>query len=218
MCYYRLRINDHYQCDSCDVEASRRLPVIPSHSCGIADLAAVPPASGDWVTGLDLSAGWTKRWIVSFRTGGAEVACPARDLGSFPLGGCEPVRRFSWGRGQRHRPRQPFRLKFTTSGGAAEHVPDVLAITGDGTWLFDVRPAERIGDDDRAKFAASAELALACRWRYLLVTGWRRHAMATLDAFSSQRRLIGDPLGMRELWCWMAPSGRWTWWNRSTAW
>jgi hypothetical protein len=30
--YYRLRVNDHYECDSCDVEASRRLAVIPSHS------------------------------------------------------------------------------------------------------------------------------------------------------------------------------------------
>jgi hypothetical protein len=235
MRYYRLRLNDHYERDSCDVEASRRLAVIPSHSCEIADLATVPPASGDWGTGLDLGTAWTKRWTVSLRTGGAEVACPARDLGSFPLGGCEPVRRFSWRRGQRHRPglhfmvstgrhhgfesleearlllaldfagrvsevvSQPFRLRFTTSGGAAEHVPDVLAVTDDGTWLFDVRPADRIGDDDRAKFAASAELALACGWRYLLVTGWRKHAMATLDALSSQRRPMGDPLGLREL-------------------
>jgi hypothetical protein len=72
----------------------------------------------------------------------------------------------------------------------------VLAVTDDGTWLFDVRPANRIGDDDRAKFAASAELALACGWRYLLVTGWRRHTMATLDAFSSQRRhLVIRPQG-----------------------
>jgi len=60
---------------------------------------------------------------------------------------------------------QPFRLRFTTSGGAAEHVPDVLAVIDDGTWLFDVRPADRIGVDDRAKFAASAELALACQAR-----------------------------------------------------
>jgi hypothetical protein len=35
---------------------------------------------------------------------------------------------------------QPFRLRSTTQAGAGEHVPDVLAVTGDGTWLFDVRP------------------------------------------------------------------------------
>lgn len=43
----------------------------------------------------------------------------------------------------------------------------VLAVTTDGTWLFDVRPAGRIGEEDQVKFAAAAELALACGWRYL---------------------------------------------------
>jgi hypothetical protein len=94
---------------------------------------------------------------------------------------------------------QPFRLRFTTADGAGGHVPDMLAVTADGTWLFDVRPAGRIGEDDQARFAASAELALACGWRYLLVTGWERHVMAALDAFSSRRRPAGDSLGLRDL-------------------
>jgi len=41
------------------------------------------------------------------------VVCPVRDLGSFPVPGCEPVRRFSWSRRQRHRPG----LQFMVSTG-----------------------------------------------------------------------------------------------------
>jgi hypothetical protein len=161
------------------------------------------------------------------------VVCRVGDLGSFPVPGCEPVRRFSWRRGQRHRPGlqflvstglhhgfesleearlllaldfagavaqvicQPFRLRFTTVGGLVEHIPDVLAVAGDGTWLIDVRPAGRIGAEDWVKFAASAEAALACGWRYLVVAGWRPHVMVTLDTLSSQRRPLADPLGLQ---------------------
>jgi len=102
---------------------------------------------------------------------------------------------------------QPFRLRFATLGGAGGHIPDMLAVTADGTWLFDVRPAGRIRDEDRVKFAAATEVALACGWRYLLVTGWERHVMATLDAFSSRRRPTGDPLGLRDVLVRVAAQG-----------
>jgi hypothetical protein len=94
---------------------------------------------------------------------------------------------------------QPFRLRFTTAEGAAEHIPDVLAVACGGVWLIDVRPAARIGEADRVKFAASAEVALACGWRYLVVAGWRPHVMAVLDTLSSQRRPVTDPLGLQEV-------------------
>jgi len=64
-------------------------------------------------------------------------------------------------------------------------------------WLIDVRPAGRIGEADRVKFAASAEAALAGGWRYLLAAGWRPHVMATLDTLSSQRRELDDRLGLQ---------------------
>src|SRR5205814_880907 len=70
---------------------------------------------------------------------------------------------------------QPFRLRFATADGPVEHIPDVLAVAGDGTWLIDVRPSDRIAEADRVKFAASAEAALACGWRYLVVSGWVPH-------------------------------------------
>lgn len=94
---------------------------------------------------------------------------------------------------------QPFRLRFTTADGAGEHIPDVLAVASGGVWLIDVRPAARIGEPDRVKFAASAEVALACGWRYLVVAGWRPHVIATLDTISSQRRPLADPLCLQEV-------------------
>jgi hypothetical protein len=94
---------------------------------------------------------------------------------------------------------QPFRLRFTTVDGPVEHIPDVLAVARDGTWLIDVRPAGRIGEDDRVKFAASAQAVLACGWRYLVVSTWRPHVMTTLDTLSSQRRPLSDPLSLRSV-------------------
>ncbi len=91
---------------------------------------------------------------------------------------------------------QPHRMRFESASGPREHTPDFLAVTGEGTWLLDVRPADRIGPPDRVKFAASAEAALACGWRYGVVGGWRPHVMTTLDTLSAQRRPLSDPLGL----------------------
>ena len=152
---------------------------IHSGSCGLADLVVVTRVVPGEV--LDLTDGWAGRWSAAWRVSGSEVVCPVRDLGSFPVPGCEPVRRFSWSRAQRHRPGlqfmvstglhhgfesleearlllaldfagavtevicQPFRLRFATADGPVEHIPDVLAVAADGTWLIDVRPSDRIG-------------------------------------------------------------------------
>lgn len=91
---------------------------------------------------------------------------------------------------------QPHRMRFESAEGPREHVPDFLAVAGEGTWLVDVRPADRIGAADRVKFAASAEAALSCGWRYAVVGGWRPHVMTTLDTLSAQRRPLSDPLGL----------------------
>jgi hypothetical protein len=93
---------------------------------------------------------------------------------------------------------QPHRMRFESAAGPREHTPDFLAVTGEGTWLLDVRPADRIGAADRVKFAASAEAALVCGWRYGVVGGWHPHVMTTLDTLSAQRRPLSDPLGLTE--------------------
>lgn len=89
---------------------------------------------------------------------------------------------------------QPFRLRAETTAGQRDHIPDFLAVTGDGAWLVDVRPRPLVKNEDLVLFAAAAEAALAAGWRYAVICGWRPHAMATLDMLSSQRRPLADPL------------------------
>lgn len=89
---------------------------------------------------------------------------------------------------------QPFRLRAETTAGWREHIPDFLAVTGDGVLLADIRPRDLIRDDDRVLFAAAAEAALAAGWDYAVICGWRPRVIATLDALSSQRRVMADPL------------------------
>lgn len=94
---------------------------------------------------------------------------------------------------------QPFRLRSPRVAGAAgAHIPDFLVVTVHGTWLIDVRPGDRIENDDRVKFAASAEAALACGWSYLVVMGWRAQVMTTLETLSAQRRALSDPCGVQD--------------------
>ncbi|MFD6068668.1 TnsA-like heteromeric transposase endonuclease subunit [Amycolatopsis lurida] len=91
---------------------------------------------------------------------------------------------------------QPMKLQFQTSDGPREHIPDFYADTRSGRWLIDVRPAGRIAARDEVAFAATAEVALLLGWGYVVVTGWRQPAEATVDAFSAQRRPLADPLGI----------------------
>lgn len=92
---------------------------------------------------------------------------------------------------------QPLRLHFGTGGPERDHTPDYLAVTRIGVWLIDVRPEALIGAQDRQSFAAAAEVALACGWHYTVAGRWREHVSATLSAFSSRRRELPDPLGLR---------------------
>ncbi|MEU1596882.1 TnsA-like heteromeric transposase endonuclease subunit [Streptomyces sp. NPDC005708] len=93
---------------------------------------------------------------------------------------------------------QPFELGFDHRRGRSRHVPDFLAMMPDGYWwLLDVRPEGRVEDEDRLKFAAAREAAVACGWQYAAVTGWRPHVITVLDHLSSQRRKLTDQLGLQ---------------------
>lgn len=92
---------------------------------------------------------------------------------------------------------QPFRLTFDTTDGQGEHIPDFLAVTRGGFWLIDVRPDGRTKAEDRVRFAAAAEVALSCGWRYVVAAGWRPHIQTTLDTLSAQRRPLTDPLELQ---------------------
>jgi hypothetical protein len=91
---------------------------------------------------------------------------------------------------------QPVKLAFETSHGPRMHTPDYLAVTRGGVWLIDVRPGHLIKPKDVESFAAAAEVALICGWRYVVVGGWHEHVPAALDAISSQRRTLSDVLGL----------------------
>jgi hypothetical protein len=92
---------------------------------------------------------------------------------------------------------QPFRLDFAAADGPGQHTPDFLAVTRDDVWLIDVRPGARIEDEDRVRFAAAAEVALSCGWRYAVAAGWLPNVQATLGTVSAQRRPLTDPLGLQ---------------------
>ncbi|MFD7282401.1 TnsA-like heteromeric transposase endonuclease subunit [Streptomyces sp. NPDC059862] len=92
---------------------------------------------------------------------------------------------------------QPFQLDFEYTAGRGRHIPDFLAVLpGGGLWLFDVRPEDRIEESDALKFAAAAETASVCGWRYSVVSGWRPHVWSGVDHLSSQRRSLQDRLGL----------------------
>jgi hypothetical protein len=76
-----------------------------SHSCGLEDLQ-LPAVGGGEVAAEELLCvpGWANRWTTRWRLEGTPVTCPVRDMALLPLAGAEPVRRFTWRPGQRHRP------------------------------------------------------------------------------------------------------------------
>ncbi|MFE9803732.1 TnsA-like heteromeric transposase endonuclease subunit [Streptomyces goshikiensis] len=203
-----------------------------SHVCGWEDLLVPLDVAPGQMT-LVMGEGWTRRWSVTWRSGGGEVSCAVRDLAQMPLVDGGPTRWFSWRRGQRHRPglqflvstgrhhgaesleearvllaldfagdlidvvSQPLKLRFQTGQRHREHTPDFLAVTRSGTWLIDVRPRKLVRSEDLESFAATAEVALVCGWRYMVAAEWRTHVLTALDAFSAQRRQLGDPLSLR---------------------
>jgi hypothetical protein len=82
--------------------------VVPSDICDLADLAVCWEAGQPDRDDLALGQGWSSRWSTSWTVGGCEVIWPVRDLTVTRVAGCEPVRRFGWRTGQRHRPGPEF--------------------------------------------------------------------------------------------------------------
>nr|WP_323178118.1 TnsA-like heteromeric transposase endonuclease subunit [Streptomyces sp. NBC_00847] len=66
---------------------------------------------------------------------------------------------------------QPFRLSWAGSGGKrVRHTPDFFVRRADGTGLVvDVRPDERIGPDDAAKFTVTAAACRSVGWDFVRV-------------------------------------------------
>lgn len=93
---------------------------------------------------------------------------------------------------------QPFKLRFTTISGRVDHTPDFLVLLPGTAVLIDVRPVHLIKEKDLVKFAAAERAAITAGWRYLVVSGWRRHVGTALDALSARRRPMVDHLGLEK--------------------
>jgi hypothetical protein len=153
--------------------------VVPVRSdcCGLDDLFLAYGTGEAERARLALGPGWPRRWTATWQVPGGDVTCAVRDLASGPPAGCEPVRRFSWARRQRHRPG----LQFMVSTGRLHGFRD------GSRWLLDVRPARLVREDDAACFAGAAEASLEAGWRYSVVAGWRPHVLTGIDAAAEQR-------------------------------
>ncbi len=163
--------------------------MVPSDRCGVQDLWLPFDLGATARAVLDLRPGWVRRWSATWRVAGKEVfesLAEQRLLLALDFAGVVLV------------VSQPFRLRFVTRDGWRDHTLDFVGVLRDGsTWLVDVRPLDRVDEQARVCFAATAEVALAAGWRYAVVTGWRPQVLTTLDALSAQRRPLADRLGLQ---------------------
>lgn len=167
---------------------------------------------------LDLGEEWLDRWSVSWRVGQRAESRSVRELARMPLAGADPIRAFSWRRGQRHRPGLEYLVSTGRHHGfeSLEEARTLLALDFAGN-LADVvsqplrlrfGPGHLIKEQDAESFAASAELALACGWRYTVVGRWRDNVLTAVDTMSSQRRPLPDRLVLRPVLLDAAAGGR----------
>jgi hypothetical protein len=91
---------------------SKAMPV-RSDRCGLDELFLSYETGDAERARLALGPGWTRQWTATWQVPGGDEVSLVRDLGPVRVAGCEPVRRFSWGRRQRHRPG----LQFMVSTG-----------------------------------------------------------------------------------------------------
>lgn len=78
--------------------------LVPSHCCGAEDLWVACGGLAAARAALVLAPGWPGSWTTVWKCCGNDVVRLVGDLGPAGAVGCEPVRRFSWRTGQRHRP------------------------------------------------------------------------------------------------------------------
>jgi hypothetical protein len=81
---------------------------------------------------------------------------------------------------------QPMWLHWATgSGRSVRHAPDYFARRADGTGVvIDVRAGQRIGDQDAAVFAATAQVCAQVGWDYQRAGGARPVQAANLLAYA----------------------------------
>jgi hypothetical protein len=131
--------------------------VLASDRCGLEDLCLSWDEFDPAASLLVLDSSWMRRWRVSWRRSGSTVACAVPDLGSVTSAGCEPVRRFAWRTGQRHRPGLQYLVSTGRHHGFESLAEQRLLLAVD--------------------FAAGATEVLGqpSRWRFATRAGWQEH-------------------------------------------
>src|SRR6266404_7869522 len=128
---------------------SKAMPV-RSDRCGLDELFLSYETGDAGRARLALGPGWTREWTATWQVSGGDEVSLVRDLGPVPVAGCEPVRRFSWGRRQRHRPGLQFMVPTGRVHGFESLEEQALLLALDFTGeLEDVLPQPftlRFGD------------------------------------------------------------------------
>lgn len=130
---------------------------LASDRCDLDDLCMVWNRAADYREVLVLDEGWVRQWRASWQLSGSTVVAAVRDLGSVPTAGCEPVRRFSWRRGQRHRPGLQYMVSTGRHHGFESLAEQRLLLAVD----FAGKAVEVLGQPFRLRFST--------------VAGWREH-------------------------------------------
>ncbi|MET9221276.1 TnsA-like heteromeric transposase endonuclease subunit [Streptomyces sp. NPDC003300] len=113
-------------------------------------LVPVELASGR--SGLDLGEGWQGRWSVTWRGDGEDASAPLDRVVRGNLAGLEPMRGFTWRRGQRHRPGLPFMVSTGRLHGSESLEESKLLLALD----FDAQVTEIVSQPLRIRFTCAA--------------------------------------------------------------
>lgn len=145
---------------------------LASDRCSLDDLCSVWNRMAVRREALALDDGWARRWRTHWSLPGSQVVYPVRDLESAPTAGCQPVRRFSWQTGQRHRPGLQYLVSTGRHHGFESLAEQRLLLAVD----FTGETVDVLGQPFRLRFGT--------------VTGWREHVPDFLVATRHGRMLI----------------------------
>ena len=92
---------------------------------------------------------------------------------------------------------QPFRLRWHDGQRWRAHTPDFLVVEDAGMTVVNVRPAAKVKPEDEEQWTAMTAVATRLGWRHEVVTGLVQPHGVNVDAMTTGRREVHDPLGLQ---------------------
>lgn len=102
-----------------------------SDACGLGDLARLHKGHETHKESLNLGAGWSDRWIATWRLGRTPVTFSVRNLAEAEVFRSQPVRRFTWRTGQWHRPGLEYPVSTDRYHGFESFEEELLLLMAD---------------------------------------------------------------------------------------